>query len=103
MCGQNNVRASAENNTGQNIDKGHTPNPRTEIKIPDTAGNRTRAAGNRTQAAGFGMQSLSGPRHDDGEYFPHLEIMCLDCFLPVHSRGCSHNVSTQMTAYKFNP
>ena len=26
-------------------DKGHTPNPRTEIKIPDPAGNVTRAAG----------------------------------------------------------
>ena len=25
--------------------KGHTPNPRTEIKIPDPAGNRTRATG----------------------------------------------------------
>ena len=25
--------------------KGHTPTPRTEIKIPDPAGNRTRAAG----------------------------------------------------------
>ena len=31
--------------TGQNTDKGHTPNPRTEIKIPDPAGYRTRAAG----------------------------------------------------------
>ena len=41
MCGQHNVRASAEGNT----DKGNTPNPRTEIKIPDLAGNRTRAAG----------------------------------------------------------
>ena len=41
MCDQHNVRASAEDNT----DKGHTPNPRTEIKIPDPAGNRTRAAG----------------------------------------------------------
>ena len=45
MCGQHNVRASAEDNTGQNTDKGHTPNPRTEIKIPDPAGNQTRAAG----------------------------------------------------------
>ena len=34
MCGQHNVGASAEDNT----DKGHTPNPRTEIKIPDPAG-----------------------------------------------------------------
>ena len=32
-------------NIGQNIDKGHAPNPRTEIKIPDPAGNRTQAAG----------------------------------------------------------
>ena len=45
MCGQHNVRASAEDNTGQNTAKGHTSNPRTEIKIPDPAGNRTRAAG----------------------------------------------------------
>ena len=45
MCGQHNVRASAEDNTGQNTDKGHTPIPRTQIKIPDPAGNRTRATG----------------------------------------------------------
>ena len=45
MCGQHNVRASAENSTGQNTDKGHTPNPRTAIKIPDPARNRTRAGG----------------------------------------------------------
>ena len=45
MCGQHNVRTSAEHKTGQNTDKGHTPNPRTEIKIPDPAGNRTRTAG----------------------------------------------------------
>ena len=44
MCGQHNVRASTEDNIGQNTDKGHTPNPRTEIKIPDPAVNRTRAA-----------------------------------------------------------
>ena len=44
MCVQHKVRASAEDNTGQNTDKGHTPNPKTEIKIPDPAGNRTRAA-----------------------------------------------------------
>ena len=44
MCSQHNARASAGDNTGQNTDKGHTPNPRTEIKIPDPAGNRTRAA-----------------------------------------------------------
>ena len=45
MYGQHNVRASAEDNTGQNTDKGHTPNPRTDIKILHPAGNRTRAAG----------------------------------------------------------
>ena len=38
MSGQHNVRDSAEENTGQNTDKGHTPNPRTEIKIPDPPG-----------------------------------------------------------------
>ena len=45
MCGQHNVRASAEDNTGQSKDKGHTPNPRTEIKIHDPIRNRTQAAG----------------------------------------------------------
>ena len=45
MCGQNNVRASTGDSTGQNIDKGHTYNPRIVIKIPDPPGNRTRAAG----------------------------------------------------------
>ena len=45
MCGQHNVRISAEDKTGQNTGKGHTPNPRTKIKIPYPAGNRTRAAG----------------------------------------------------------
>ena len=44
MCGQHNVRASAEDNAEQNTDKELTPNPRTEIKIPDPGGNRTRAA-----------------------------------------------------------
>ena len=39
------ARASAGDNTGQNTDKGHTPNPRIGIKIPDPAGTRTRAAG----------------------------------------------------------
>ena len=38
MCGQHNGRASAEDNIGQNTEKGDTPNPRTEIKIPDPAG-----------------------------------------------------------------
>ena len=45
MCGQHNIKASAVDNTGHNTDKGHTRNPRTENKIPDPAGNRTRAAG----------------------------------------------------------
>ena len=45
MCGQHNVRASARDSTGQNTDKGYTPNPRIGIKIPEPAGNRTRAAG----------------------------------------------------------
>ena len=42
MCGQHNVRASAGDRTEH---KGHTPNPRIEIKIPDPAGNRIRATG----------------------------------------------------------
>ena len=45
MCGQHNVRASAGDSTGQNTDRGHTPNPRTDVKIPYPAGNRSRAAG----------------------------------------------------------
>ena len=45
MCGQHNVRTSAGDSTGENTDKGHTPNPKIGIKIPDPAGNRTRAAG----------------------------------------------------------
>ena len=40
MCGQDKVRASAEDNTGQNTDKDTQ-----EIKIPDPAGNLTRVAG----------------------------------------------------------
>ena len=45
MCSQHNVRASAGDSTGQNTGKGHTPNPKIGILIPDPAGNRTRAAG----------------------------------------------------------
>ena len=44
MCSQH-VRASAGDNAGQNTDKAHTPNPRLGIKIPDPAGNWTRATG----------------------------------------------------------
>ena len=36
MCSQQNVR--------QNTDKGRTPSPRIDIKIPESAGSRTRAA-----------------------------------------------------------
>ena len=45
MCGQENIRASAGDSTGQNTDKGHTPNARIGIKIPNPARNLTRAAG----------------------------------------------------------
>ena len=45
ICVQHNVRTLAEDSTGQNTDKGQTPKPRIWIKIPDPAGNRTRAAG----------------------------------------------------------
>ena len=43
ICGQQNVRATARNKTGQNTDKGHISSPRIEIKIPEPAGNLTRA------------------------------------------------------------
>ena len=62
MCVQHNVRASTEDNTGQNAEKGHTSNPGTEIKIPDPAGNRTRAARR------VGRQGLYRPRPAT-EYF----------------------------------
>ena len=58
---QHNVRASA-GDRGQNTDKGHTPNPSTEIKIPDPAGNRR-----------VGRQGLYRPRHGDGSTY-HLNI-----------------------------
>ena len=35
MCDQNNVRAIAGDNIGQNTDNAHAPNPRLEIKILD--------------------------------------------------------------------
>ena len=41
MCGQHNVRV-LRRRQHRTEHKGDTPNPRTEIKIPDTAGNRTR-------------------------------------------------------------
>ena len=39
MCGQHNARASAEDKTEQNTDKGHTTSPRLDL-----AENRTRTA-----------------------------------------------------------
>ena len=45
MCGQHNIRATAEDNTGLTTDKGHTRSPMIGIKIPDPAGNLSRAAG----------------------------------------------------------
>ena len=84
MCGQHNARASAEDNRGQNTDKGHTPNPRTEIKIPDHAGNGTRTAGlegrdstdhaTATDSIKFNKQnlrSLSRPRWSRGYHTRH--------------------------------
>ena len=43
ICDQHNVRVTAGDNAGQNTDKGHTPSPGIEIKIPEPVGNRTRA------------------------------------------------------------
>ena len=47
ISGQQNVRvkATGRDNTGENTDKGHTPCPRIEIKIPDPAWNIIRTAG----------------------------------------------------------
>ena len=45
ICGQQNSRATASYDTGQNTDKGHTLSSRIEIKIPDPAGNRNLAVG----------------------------------------------------------
>ena len=50
MCGQHNVRASAGDSTGQNTDKGHTPNPRIGIKIPDPAGLEVRVSSDYAMA-----------------------------------------------------
>ena len=33
MCGQHNIRATTGDDTGQNTDKGHTSNPKIEMKI----------------------------------------------------------------------
>ena len=65
--------------------KGHTPNPRTEIKIPDSAGNRTRAAGRdstnhatATDAYRSLLFKKSEPylRHNTSE-FCHLRDVCI--------------------------
>ena len=45
------TRATVGDNTGQNTHKGHTRSPRIEIKIPDSAGNGTRAAGRKAATA----------------------------------------------------
>ena len=45
MCGQHNVRASAEDNTGQKTDKGHThPIPGQKLKFLTPPGIDPRAA-----------------------------------------------------------
>ena len=36
ICAQKNVKATARDNIGQNIDKGYTPSPKIEMKIPDS-------------------------------------------------------------------
>ena len=54
-----NVWASAGDSTGQNTDKGHTPNPGIGIKIPDPL--RELNAGRRV-----GRHGLYRPRHGDG-------------------------------------
>ena len=64
MYVQNNVRVNAEENTGQNTDKGHTPSSRIEIKIPDHAGNRTRGRW-------VGRLGLYRPRHGNDQYDFH--------------------------------
>ena len=38
MCSQDNVRATARDKTGQNIDKGHTSNPRIKLKFLTPSG-----------------------------------------------------------------
>ena len=58
MCGQHNVRASAEDNTGQNTDKGHTPNPGQKLKF------LTRRESNPGRRVG--RQGLYRPRYGDG-------------------------------------
>ena len=54
-------------------DKGHTPNPRTEIKIPDPAGNRTRAAAPGWKAGTLPttLRRLSPITHHIFFYFQH--------------------------------
>ena len=42
-CCQQNIRVTARDNTGQNRERGHAPNPRMEMKIPDPAVNLARA------------------------------------------------------------
>ena len=59
MYDQHNVNATAKDNSGQNAGKGHTRSPTTEIKISNSAENRT-------QTDGFERQGSYRPRHGDG-------------------------------------
>ena len=45
MCGRQNVRATARDNTGQKTDEGHTPSPSIEIKFSGLTGHPMPAAG----------------------------------------------------------
>ena len=38
ICGQQNVRAFARDNTEQNTESGYTPSPTIQFKIPDSTG-----------------------------------------------------------------
>ena len=80
MCGEYNVRAFAEDNTGQNTGKGHTSNPRTEIKIPDPAGFEGRDSTDHATATDMTIDSQSTK-------IVIIEL-CTTCF--IDSRGFRH-------------
>ena len=66
-------RATDTDNTVQNKDKGHTPTPRTEIKISGPAGNQTRAtAGNQTRATA----GVEGRDSTDHATTMHIIVIC---------------------------
>ena len=80
ICGQQNVRATARDNTGQTTVKGHTPNARIEIKIPDPTGNRTRATGlegrNSTNlATAMDLNNIAHSFEDDLKRWKHVMII----------------------------